>query len=525
VQAQHDQVITAKRYRVALSAGASVTTNRSAESKVVQVLPVDTIVVIAEVAIPAGGAASRVRISSPAGWMNLADLAEAPAISGLRFDWSRFEAQHEEVAPGDLYGLEFPFTISMIEEQGAEFLTRAFHAAGTMSRDNHVVAVSRIEPCHGGQAADKAFLDVEYARAEAGLRGELFVKMPASDVQRKFYLANTVPFEVEFARLSSRGVVPVDVPRFYFGDYNTTTSNYILITDRVGYGEGAIAPTCEKGFDHELPDAHERYLVLTKSLAALIAAHKSGDLGSEIESIFPFAPSAPLSRIPSQVETQLDKVSTFISETAPNLFPEWASQPDFLARFRADVLFGFEHVEEMARRLHADVDYVGLCHPNLNLDNAWFWRESDGVLHAGLLDWGMTRQMNISQALCGMLMFPEPETYSELVRNVIDTFVKEYESICGVRLEAATIRNHYKASLFLNSISMILEIVVDQFDQFSREEYRAMENRFDHGLQACGLSAGVIWVRNLVEDWNDGLTPAEAIREILDASPGSRTTS
>jgi len=446
--------------------------------------------------------------------MNAADLVEASAVSGLRFDWSRFERQHEDVTRGILYGLAFPFTISMIEEWGAEFLTRAFHAAGTMSRDNHVVAISRVEPCHGGQAADKAFLDVEYARAEPGLSGELFVKMPASDVQRKFYLANTVPFEVEFARLSSRGVVPVDVPRFYFGDYSAETSNYLLVTERIAYGDGTIAPTCEKGFDHELPDAHERYLVLTKSLAALVAAHKCGDLGYEIESTFPFAPSAPLSRIPSQVEAQLDKLATFIAETAPNLFPEWASQPDFLARFRADVLFGFEHVDELARQLHADVDYVGLCHPNLNLDNAWFWRESDGVLHAGLLDWGMTRQMNISQALCGMLMFPEPETYSELVRNVVDTFVTEYESICGVRLEAATIRNHYKASLFLNSISMILEIVVDQFDQFTREDYRGMENRFDGELQACGLSAGVIWVRNLVEEWNDEVSPAEAIREI-----------
>lgn len=494
--------------------GAPVTETSATDSQVAQMLPPGTIVVVAQVAKGSGSNPPQVRISSPAGWMSSADLAEAPPVSGLRFDRSAFQERHPKMAAGDLYGLDFPFTISMIEEQGAEFLTRAFHAAGTLSKDNRIVA-AHVELCHGGQAADKAYLDVEYARPETGLRGDLFVKMPASDIERKFYLANTVPFEVEFARLSSLGGVPINVPRFYFGDYSSFTSNYILVTERVAYGEGAIAPTCEKGFDHELPDAHERYLVLTKSLAALVAAHKSGELGIEIEATFPFAQSAPLSRIPTNVETQLDKLSTFISETAPNLFPEWASSSDFLERFRADVRFGFQHVETLARKLHADVDYVGLCHPNLNLDNGWFWREEDGVLRAGLLDWGMTRQMNISQALCGMLMFPEPETYSDLVRSVIETFAYEYEAISGTRLEIETARRYYKASLFLNSISMILEIVVDQFDQFSRDEYRAMEDRFDRDLQECGLSAGIIWVRNLLEEWNDGLTPAEAVRKIV----------
>ena len=35
----------------------------------------------------------------------------------------------------------------------------------------------------------------------------------------------------------------------------------------------------------------------------------------------------------------------------------------------------------------SDPDYIAYAHPNLNIDNAYWWRDDKGVLDAGLIDW------------------------------------------------------------------------------------------------------------------------------------------
>lgn len=508
------EIKPACRYSVVAVEGGSVRERLSSDALVTHTLPANTVVVVAEVANDRSGV-QRARIGSPAGWIDVAQLGEAPAVTSVRYDAETFKQNHLTVAPGDLYGLDFPFTIEMVEQHGAEFLTKAFRATGILAADNRVVSLEHVEPCFLGQASDKAFVEVVYARSEPGLSTKLFVKVPSSDPQRKFYLASTVPFEVEFARLSSKGVVPVRVPRFYFGDYCSKTSNFILITERIAFGEGDIAPACDKALDHELADARDRYLVLTRSLASLAAAQKRGALGYGIESVFPFTAKASRSLVTVDPVEKLDKLIAFIEDFAPKLFPDWATRGDFLSTWREDVLFGLAHGGTLARQLHVDVDYVGICHPNLNLDNAWFWREADGALQAGLLDWGMTRQMSVGQALLGMLMFPEPEIYRDLVRDVVREFVAEFALGSGQKLDEETLHAQLKVSLFLTTIPMILSIVVDQFDQFSKEEYRSMESRFDPRLMESGLAAGVIWVRNVLEEWYDDRTPGDACREMM----------
>ena len=44
-------------------------------------------------------------------------------------------------------------------------------------------------------------------------------------------------------------------------------------------------------------------------------------------------------------------------------------------------------------------DYVAFTHPNLNVDNAYFWRDEKDVLHNGVLDWGGFAQTSLASAL------------------------------------------------------------------------------------------------------------------------------
>ncbi len=104
-------------------------------------------------------------------------------------------------------------------------------------------------------------------------------------------------------------------------------------------------------------------------------------------------------------------------------------------------------------------DYTGLCHPNLNIDNAWYWRNGAGELQAGLIDWGGAGQMSIAQAFCGMLMMPDPYMYLELRDDVMATFIAEYAAKGGLLLDPAKLLFQYKAAVFSVAIGIIVTVV------------------------------------------------------------------
>jgi hypothetical protein len=129
-------VLPGNRYKIRSNAEALVTAGPSPASDAVDRLPPGTIVLSAEVLFDDGG--EQVRISAPAGWLSARHLEPAgPAVS-LQLDFNVFAQMHEQVAPGDEYGLAFPITIEMLRAFGPEFLTAAFRAAGTISADNAV---------------------------------------------------------------------------------------------------------------------------------------------------------------------------------------------------------------------------------------------------------------------------------------------------------------------------------------------------------------------------------------------------
>merc|ERR1711972_741919 len=48
---------------------------------------------------------------------------------------------HDKMSPGMIYGIDFPWSAEKLEEMGVEWLTKAFHAAGTLSEDNRVTSL------------------------------------------------------------------------------------------------------------------------------------------------------------------------------------------------------------------------------------------------------------------------------------------------------------------------------------------------------------------------------------------------
>lgn len=430
-------------------------------------------------------------------------------------DRKLFDELHLTVAPGDHYGLAFPISPEMLAEFGVPFLTDAFRASGVLSADNEVTAIAALHPISVPGASERALLTVTYARHEAGLHTKLFVKFPPADADHKFGLIRLGSGEVDMQRLSREGGLPVTTAKYYFGDHSERTTNYILITERISFGEAPIEPAHRKGYDHEIADVEEHYVLLARSLAQLVAAHKCGALGPEIDRIFPFGEAARDFDPLSDADAKITRLIKFVTDTAPHLFVAEAGDPGFMARWRDDLLFGLEHKDAVISYLHQDRDYTGLCHPNLNVDNAWYWRDPSGELKVGLLDWGGAGQMSIAQALSGMMMMPRPERYQELVDLVLTTFVAELADHSGVELDIAELRLQFKASLYSTAICTILGIIVDVFDQVPPEAWASMQNPSDQKLIDSGLLPAIIWVDNMLREWCDDITPGDACRQIM----------
>lgn len=500
-----------KRYKVKAGAAAQIRNGPEATASVLHTVPAGTLLVCAQA--PDNG--RWVRISSPAGWMDAAVLEDAETAPVLRPDFATFQQRHDLVAPGDAYGLDFPFSLAMLQEHGPDFLTRAFHASGVMSADNRVTEILSMKPIEEKGASENALMKIAYAKDEPGLETELFVKMPPANVERKFGLAGMSHGEVEIARLSQKGIVPVETAKYYFADYCTHTANYILITGKIAFGVAPIEPAHNKGYDFMVPDAGDHYRVLTQALGRLVAAHKTGAMGYDSEEIFPYGRAARDFWPSAESAGRIDRLVDFIGRIAPQLFIAEGTDPDFLQQWREDLLFGLAHKDEVIAWLHADPDYTGLCHANLNIDNAWYWRDEAGALHVGLLDWGGAGQMSIGQALSSMLMMPEPEGYLALVRDTINGFIAEYQAAGGMALDPETLRFHYKASVYSTAIWIIVDYITDMLFQFSEGDYAGMKDRFDERLTGTGLYSAIIWIDNMLRDWLDDLTPGDACRAIV----------
>jgi len=108
------------------------------------------------------------------------------------------------------------------------------------------------------------------------------------------------------------------------------------------------------------------------------------------------------------------------------------------------------HEHTLARLLAADSDYVALCHWNANVDNAWFWRDTDGMLRCGLMDWGCVGQMNMGMAIWGAMSGAETDMWDQHLDELLELFAAEVDSHGGPVLEPERLRRHtllYAASM------------------------------------------------------------------------------
>jgi len=373
--------------------------------------------------------------------------------------------------PGEWYGLLIPTKFS---EVTAEWLTNAFHAAGTLQKGNAVKKILNVHElpltgfdCAGG-AGIKAFFTVEYSQPDVALHTELFVKMPWNFEQNPQYrtLISSVYGDGDGLELSVyvylEGILPIPIPQYYFGDICRETTQYVLVTEKIAYGGGTILPPCGKYQDKLLgSDAHRYYYALLRALARIAGNDKKG-VFDEYSSFGPAPKPMQMTdkiRIRRQqanrsiVASSLNTLDNFVNNIAPQIFNDQVKAE--FGRVKESLLQCAPYLYDIQHYVTSDEKYTALGHINLQLDNAFFWERGDGELDCGLLDWYGCSRSPFVGIFQGCLSGAEPEMLAQHDRGFMECFCAEYQKAGGPAIDASELLLQYRCMYVVSIISSI----------------------------------------------------------------------
>ena len=372
------------------------------------------------------------------------------------------ERRRLDTVIGDETGMQVPAHESAFKSAGVEFLTEAFRNFGSISADNRVTCIRRIESCPGGSTGKKLFLTVDYLRPEPGLHRELFVKFsrdfddPVRDDRGRYEMEG----EARFASLSRLHGFPIVVPRVYFSDHQQATNTGLIITERVPFGMGRIEPHKEKCLDHEIEDPFPYYRTIMQSLARISAMSRSRQYRGMFESRFPHDPVAMAVQISipgelDDLQAKIDAFGHFFTQYR-HLFPQ-GMDGSLFERIKHAAPSFMAGQRRLANFLQSDPSMIAFCHWNANIDNAWFWRDDDGQLQCGLMDWGHAGRMNIAYSLWGCLSGAHFDIWRNGIDELVDVFVTTFNEHDMVGLDGENVRRHFRIYAALMGLSYFMD--------------------------------------------------------------------
>lgn len=418
---------------------------------------------------------------------------------------------------GDHCGLAFPADPASLRAAGVEFLTEAFRASGVLSDGAAVTKVTEFAEAHGGSTGRKAVLAVEYGTAVPTPHTDLFVKFSRDfDNPIRDRGKTQLEPEVRFGSLARTPGFPVAVPTVLFGDYHRDSGSGILITERIRFGANGIEPQYHKCLDYEMPEPFAHYRALLAALGRLAGTHRSGRLPAEHFALDLQAATVG-ERTPvsvAKLERRVDQLADF-AEAHPGLLPVSARSPEFLARLRDDVPRVALHEDSIVGQLADDADYVALCHWNANIDNAWFWRDADGALRCGLMDWGCVGQMNMGMAIWGTLSGAETYLWERHLDELLKLFADEVRRHGGPELDVARLRRHTLLYAAAMGVAWLLDVPVLIHKRFDI----VPSNRKDPRIRNDeSVRAPLQMLANLLTAWE-----RHRVGDLLDAALGEVT--
>ena len=292
------------------------------------------------------------------------------------------------------------------------------------------------------------------------------------------------------------GLLPVRIPKLYFADICRETTNYILITEAIDYpprsrsGEAfapyAILPKCGKYQDDSLgPQAADYYYTLLRACARVGAADKCGRFDSVVGAYVwrkPVGAADSESRrrmMTSVASTQADSLIEFVSVVATGLFPPSQRALPFLHEVKRQLVEMAQYFPAAQAYLAHDPRFIALNHVNLQIDNAFFWRDEEGALDCGLLDWGGASRVPFTATFMGMFSGAEADVLLAHEEGLMRCFADEYVACGGPRLEYAELLLRFRLSYAMMALSALQFIEQDVYPECPKEDFAKITDRWD----------------------------------------------
>ncbi|CAK0809810.1 unnamed protein product [Prorocentrum cordatum] len=417
--------------------------------------------------------------------------------------------------PGDFFGMKFPHTPEQLRtEYGPAWLTAAMHKAGTLPEDNRVVRFVQfdlrgndsekgvkdtVEESNWGGAAIKVLLSVEYEK-EPGARGsprDMFVKIPHpfNGVNERFKLSvSSYGMDLREALFYNHfgGRLPVPTPRNVFCDFCHKTTNFIIIIERVSYGQswdsvepGQAYPAPGKYRDWAYPkmgaDLYSRYYAHARALAQFFGwQHRTNQKTDQVQRLFidemtwgvkqysfdivrhmrpqerdewflsatqdpEWIPVIKECGFPPDVASGfLAMAEEFIRGPGAHTFPKEFMTTAYLDRFFSEAREMGQYVAEMSFWDQMHPELWMLCHPNAQLDNAFYWKNAAGDIRCGLIDFGMTQYNSMTSCIGNGWMGAEYDMLDEHEEGLVKCFIDCYHTETGVRFDYDDFYMHVK---------------------------------------------------------------------------------
>lgn len=438
-------------------------------------------------------------------------LAKAPG-SFKKIPPKKLNEMLAKSLPGDIYGLHVPRTAAQLEDLGAEWFTKAFHATGVLALDNRVsrVSVQELEMTgykKDGGAGMKSFITVDYAKPDPSLHTELFAKYtwdPARNIVGVSTLGQDDTLEVLVA-IHCHHLFPFRTPQFYYADISRENSAYMIIMERILYSRrGAqeirpfeILPGLGKCQDHLLPDPLDFYYALFRAMGQLCAWDKLGrfddilgpqQVYNETQYLaFTNRGPKPLrAKEGSQkvVGETLDRIIDFILNWAVNVAPPDIRDSAKLAGVKEELVEMAPYFNDMSTFFQmSNSDYVAANHANLQADNAWFWRDEYGDLACGVLDWGGFSRGPFAVRFIGCVSGADADMLIEHMEGICSVFVDEYARCGGPQVSVKDVLRRFHLG-FITALYDLFRFVRDHvYQETSQEEFSAFSGPLDDDFQ------------------------------------------
>jgi len=418
--------------------------------------------------------------------------------------------------PGAMFGVPVPRSAEQLasEQFGAEWLTKAMHAAGTLPPDNKVTKIVRVKELNmtgfqkEGGAAMKCFITVEYLNPDPTLHTELFAKYTWDPVTLPPGV-NTLGQDDSLECLVScqlPHLFPFRSPKFYWADVSRENSAYMIITEAIPYSKRGeqeefepyqILPGLGKCQDHLLPNPLEFYLCLFNAMGQLGAWDKLG----RFDSIFGPNPAhdeatwlAYNQRPPQTMQTlestraivgkTLDKEIDFLMNWCEKLAPPEVRNEETLQRVKSEILEMCPYFGDMGGSYqNANSDYIAANHANLQADNAWFWRDEYGDLSCGMLDWGGLARAPFAMRFTGCLSGAPAEILLAHIEGICQAYVDEYHRCGGPKVSAEEVLLRYHLAYLTAMYDLFRFVEQHVFEESPKEKFLTFTGPLDPEYQ------------------------------------------